>query len=109
LRKKTKIAFVDSNYDLFFFFSRLAQTAMQLKNIIIADCTTHNYFFYIFYIMGCTTLNTIFFKNILWFVQAAMHLNFFCIANKKNKYNCFLKYIAVCTTRNAFKIFLYCG
>jgi len=36
----------------FLFFSlRIVQTAIQLKNIIITDCTTCNYFFYIFYIV----------------------------------------------------------
>jgi len=45
-----KITFFDDNCD-FFFSLRVAQTAIQLKNKYIMDCTTCNYFFYTFYIM----------------------------------------------------------
>jgi len=52
---------------------------MQLKNIIIADCTTRNYFFCTFYIASCTN----------W------------------KYN-FSKCIIVCKTCNVFFKFFFC-
>jgi len=81
LEKKTKIAFINGNCDSFFFFTlRVVQTAIQLKNKYIADCTTRNYIFCTFYITGCTTRNII------------------CNVFKKNS-----KCIAGCTTPNVFK------
>jgi len=48
---------------------QIAQTAIQLKNKYIADCTTRNYIFCTFYVTGCTTRNVKLFLNTLRVVQ----------------------------------------
>jgi len=61
---------------------------MQLKNIIIADCKTRNFFFVPFTLQVIQTANIIFFLNVLRFIQPAMHLKRICISS--------------CTTHNVF-------
>jgi len=51
------------------FFFRIVQTVMQLKDIIITDYTTRNYFFCNFYICGLYKPQVYCFLNVLLFVN----------------------------------------
>jgi len=67
--KKDKNNLYYSNWDFLFFTLRITQTAIQLKNKYIADCTTRNFMFCTFHIAGCTTRNIKLFLNILRVIQ----------------------------------------
>ena len=62
---QTFFLFVDCpirNDNTFFNELRIAQTVIQLKNIIIANCTIRNYFFCTFIIADCRNRNWFFFS-----------------------------------------------